>query len=84
MFSILIWLIFALIVGTVAKFLHPGKDPIGFFTTIGIGIAGSFIGGFIHSILSGGFQLFAPAGLGWSIVGGVVFCFLYSKYKSVV
>ena len=82
MFSILIWLIFALIVGTVAKFIHPGKDPIGFFPTIGIGIAGSFIGGFIHSILSGSFQLFATAGLGWSIVGGVTFCFLYSKYKT--
>ena len=82
MFSVLIWIVFGLIVGTIAKKLHPGDDPIGFLPTLGIGIAGSFIGGMIHSILRGSFPLHEPAGLVWSIVGGVVLCYAFSFYKS--
>jgi len=40
-----------LIVGVLAKFLMPGKDPGGLFVTIGLGIAGAFVGGFIGSRL---------------------------------
>jgi len=45
--GILSWIILGLIVGIIAKFILPGKDPGGIFITILIGIAGSFIGGFI-------------------------------------
>jgi len=45
------WLIMGLIVGALAKFIMPGKDPGGFFVTIIIGIAGAFVGGFIGSFL---------------------------------
>ena len=45
------WLIMGLIVGVLAKFLMPGKDPGGLFVTIGLGIAGAFVGGFIGSRL---------------------------------
>jgi uncharacterized membrane protein YeaQ/YmgE (transglycosylase-associated protein family) len=38
-----------LIVGVLAKFLMPGKDPGGLLVTIGLGIAGAFVGGFIGS-----------------------------------
>jgi uncharacterized membrane protein YeaQ/YmgE (transglycosylase-associated protein family) len=38
-------IIMGLIVGALAKFLMPGKDPGGIFVTILIGIAGAFIGG---------------------------------------
>jgi uncharacterized membrane protein YeaQ/YmgE (transglycosylase-associated protein family) len=40
-----------LIVGVVAKLLMPGKDPGGWFVTILLGIAGSWIGGFLISML---------------------------------
>lgn len=43
------WLIMGLIVGVLAKFLMPGKDPGGLLVTIGLGIAGAFVGGFIGS-----------------------------------
>lgn len=82
MFSLLIWLAFGLFVGSLAKWLHPGDDPIGFLPTVGIGIVGSFIGGLIHSLLRGSFQLMQPAGFAWSVVGGVIFCYAYSHYKS--
>jgi uncharacterized membrane protein YeaQ/YmgE (transglycosylase-associated protein family) len=41
------WIIMGLIVGALAKFLMPGKDPGGIIITILIGVAGAFIGGFV-------------------------------------
>ena len=40
-----------LVIGVVAKLLMPGKDPGGWFATILLGIAGSWIGGFVVSLL---------------------------------
>ena len=45
--GILGWIVFGLIVGVVAKFLTPGRDPGGFIVTILIGIVGALLGGFI-------------------------------------
>ncbi len=52
--GILSWIILGLIVGIVAKFIMPGKDPGGIFITIILGIAGAFVGGFIGSALGFG------------------------------
>ena len=49
--GILSWIILGLIVGIIAKFVMPGKDPGGVFITIILGIAGAFVGGFIGSTL---------------------------------
>jgi uncharacterized membrane protein YeaQ/YmgE (transglycosylase-associated protein family) len=43
-----------LIVGVLAKLIMPGKDPGGLFITIGLGIAGAFVGGFVGSKLGFG------------------------------
>lgn len=80
MFYILSWVIFGLLVGLVAKALHPGEDPIGFLPTVGIGIAGSFVGGGIQWLLNMG-GTFSSAGFLWSIIGGVVFCYIYRRFK---
>lgn len=52
--GIITWIIFGLIVGAVAKFIMPGKDPGGFFMTILLGIVGAVIGGFIGTTLGMG------------------------------
>lgn len=49
--GIVSWIIMGLIVGILAKWIMPGKDPGGFIVTICIGIAGAFVGGFIGSFL---------------------------------
>ncbi|CAK8711162.1 MAG: GlsB/YeaQ/YmgE family stress response membrane protein [Candidatus Electrothrix sp. AX5] len=49
--GILSWIVMGLIVGVLAKFIMPGKDPGGIFVTILIGIAGAFVGGFVGSFL---------------------------------
>lgn len=41
----LLWTaLIGLVVGAIAKFIMPGKDPGGIFVTMLIGIAGSFLG----------------------------------------
>ena len=82
MLFILSWIVYGLIVGLLAKALHPGSDPVGFLPTIGVGIAGSYIGGLINYLLGGGGE-FSASGILMGVVGGVIFCWLYSRYRLV-
>ncbi len=52
--GILSWVILGLVVGIIAKFLMPGKDPGGIFITILLGIAGAIGGGFVSSAIGFG------------------------------
>lgn len=78
MLWLLMWTMYGLIIGLIAKALHRGEDPQGFLATIGIGIVGSFIGGFINFVIGGG-SPFQASGIIMGIVGGVIFCYLYRK-----
>lgn len=49
--GILAWIIMGLIVGVLAKFFMPGRDPGGIVVTILLGIGGAFVGGYLGSIL---------------------------------
>ncbi len=44
-------IVVGLIIGVVARFLHPGKEGMGFFMTILLGVAGSFLAGVIGQAL---------------------------------
>jgi uncharacterized membrane protein YeaQ/YmgE (transglycosylase-associated protein family) len=45
--GILSWVVWGLFVGAIARLLRKGNQSIGFLWTIGLGIAGSLIGGFL-------------------------------------
>ena len=45
--SILGYILVGLIVGVLARLLVPGRDPIGFFGTLAIGILGAVLGGWL-------------------------------------
>ncbi len=76
MISILSWILFGLIVGIMAKFVMPGKDPGGLILTILLGIAGAMLGGWIGTSLGYGAQGHSA---GWimSILGAVVLLAAY-------
>lgn len=76
MFGILGWIVFGLIVGVIAKLLHPGRDPGGFIVTIGIGILGSLLGGFIGRAI-GLYRQGQGAGLLMSIIGAIILLVIY-------
>ena len=69
-------LIIGLIVGVVAKFIMPGKDPGGFIITILLGIGGAFVAGFLGRSL-GWYQPGDPAGFLASVVGAILLLVAY-------
>jgi uncharacterized membrane protein YeaQ/YmgE (transglycosylase-associated protein family) len=77
----LLWeLIIGLVVGAVAKFLMPGKDPGGIWITMIIGIAGSILATYLGQAI-GWYQAGQGAGFIMSVVGAVVLLFIYRLIK---
>jgi len=48
---IIVLIIVGLVAGAIARLLVPGRDSIGIFGTILLGIAGSFVGGFLWNLI---------------------------------
>lgn len=78
MLSLLIWLIYGLIVGSIAKTIVPGDENFGFIKTVALGVAGSYMGGAILYLV-GQYDSLSPAGLFMGVAGGVVSLVLYNK-----
>ena len=80
--GIISWVILGLIVGVLAKFILPGKDPGGFIITILIGIAGAFVGGFVGSLLGfGKVTGFDIRSILVAIGGAVLLLIIYRLFK---
>ena len=76
--SVLGWIVFGLIVGIVAKFLMPGRDPGGMIVTILLGVVGALVGGFIGRAL-GWYREGDPVGFVMAVIGSIVVLFIYRK-----
>jgi uncharacterized membrane protein YeaQ/YmgE (transglycosylase-associated protein family) len=73
----LLWtLLIGLIVGIVAKFLMPGRDPGGFIITALLGVAGAFVAHAIGRAM-GWYTEGEPAGFLASVAGAVILLALY-------
>ena len=77
--TILIWLVFGLVVGFIARAVVPGKDDIGILRTVVLGVIGSVAGGLVFGLLGFGLRGFHPAGWIGSIIGAVVVLVIYNK-----
>ena len=76
------WILMGLIVGLIAKFIMPGKDPGGFIITILLGIAGAFFGGYIGSVLGlGAVTGFNFGSLLLAVGGAVLLLIIYRRIK---
>jgi uncharacterized membrane protein YeaQ/YmgE (transglycosylase-associated protein family) len=78
MFSILIWCVYGIFVGAIAKSIVPGEENFGFVKTVALGVAGSYLGGAILYLL-GQYQTVSPAGLVMGVAGSVLALVLYNK-----
>jgi uncharacterized membrane protein YeaQ/YmgE (transglycosylase-associated protein family) len=74
--DILLWIVFGLVVGVVAKFVMPGRDPGGMIVTIVLGIVGALLGGWIGRAL-GMYQPGQPAGFIMAVIGAIVVLAVY-------
>jgi uncharacterized membrane protein YeaQ/YmgE (transglycosylase-associated protein family) len=68
--------VFGLVVGLVAKFLMPGRDPGGFVITVILGIVGAVLGGFIGRSL-GWYRAEDPVGFLMALVGAIILLAVY-------
>lgn len=78
MFNILVWCVYGLFVGSIAKSIVPGEERMGFFQTVAVGVAGSYMGGAILYLL-GNYESVSPSGIVMGIAGGVVSLIVYNK-----
>jgi uncharacterized membrane protein YeaQ/YmgE (transglycosylase-associated protein family) len=76
--GILMWALFGLIAGALAKFIMPGKAPGGIILTIALGIVGAVVGGFIGTRLGwGAVDEFNLHSMLLAVGGGVLVLFIY-------
>jgi uncharacterized membrane protein YeaQ/YmgE (transglycosylase-associated protein family) len=76
MMSVIGWIVFGLVVGIIAKFLMPGRDPGGFVITTLLGIAGALVGGYLGRLLN----LYGegdPVGFVMAVIGSIVLLLIY-------
>ena len=74
--GILGWILFGLVVGIVAKFIMPGRDPGGIIITIILGIVGALIGGFLGQALNL-YEPGEPAGFVGATLGAILVLWIY-------
>lgn len=72
--ALITWAVFGAIVGGIAKLLMPGKVTDGWLPAIGLGIAGSVIGGLPFG--SG------PAGIVGSVLGAVLLVYVLETWRA--
>lgn len=77
-------LILGLVAGFIAKAIHPGDDPGGFFATIALGLVGSFIGFllFTEVLGIGDNEAFDLGGLVGAIIGTLLLLIAYRAFMN--
>ena len=77
----IIWaILIGFIVGLIAKFLMPGRDPGGFFITALLGIVGAVLATFLGQAL-GLYAAGQAAGFIASVIGAMIVLFLYHAIR---
>lgn len=72
--------IIGLIVGAIAKFIMPGKDPGGIIITMLLGIAGSFVATWIGQAV-GWYRQDQGAGFIASVIGAIILLAIYHMFR---
>lgn len=80
--TIVVWLLIGLVAGALARFLVPGRDPMGWIGTLVLGLVGSLVGGFLGNLLFGGEFDITAAGLAGSVIGAIIALLIYRSMKS--
>jgi len=77
----IIWaIIVGFVVGVVAKFIHPGREGMGFIMTTLLGIGGSIFATFIGQAL-GLYQAGSAAGFIGAVIGAIILLVIYGALR---
>jgi uncharacterized membrane protein YeaQ/YmgE (transglycosylase-associated protein family) len=77
-------IILGIVAGFLGRFLMPGRDPMGFFATILLGLAGSLVGFFVFTGLLGigDTDMFDLGGLIGAVLGVMLLLFAYRQFAA--
>ena len=76
--GILAWVVLGLIAGALAKLIYPGHQGGGIFATIGLGVLGALVGGFVGQALLGvGTTAFSVPGIITAVLGAMLLIFIW-------
>ena len=68
-------IVWGFVVGGLARLALPGPDPMPWYATIGLGLAGSLVGGIIARLLIG-----TAGGLIFALLGAILLLYLYRRF----
>ncbi|HLK39712.1 MAG TPA: GlsB/YeaQ/YmgE family stress response membrane protein [Polyangiaceae bacterium] len=73
---VLVFLLFGLVVGALARFIVPGREPGGWVVSMLLGVGGAVLGGYFGRLL-GFYREGQPAGFFLALVGAVALVAVY-------
>lgn len=80
--GILLWIVFGIVAGSVAKAVMPGPDRLGVIGTILVGVAGAIVGGLIGAVSgSAGVIGFDLRSFLMAIIGSLAVLFCYRTFS---
>jgi uncharacterized membrane protein YeaQ/YmgE (transglycosylase-associated protein family) len=81
--SILLFLVFGLVVGFLARAVMPGTQKMGLIATMILGVVGSFVGGFLVSLVTDQRVTdLNTAGMIGSVVGALLLLLVMGKLSN--
>lgn len=79
---IILWLAFGGLAGFIASMIVKESGQMGLLANIAVGIIGSFLGGWLASLIGlGTFNTFSIGGLLIAIVGAVIFLLVVNLFR---
>jgi uncharacterized membrane protein YeaQ/YmgE (transglycosylase-associated protein family) len=75
----ILFLIFGLVVGALARFIVPGRESGGWLVSLVLGVAGSFAGAFLGRAM-GFYREGEPAGFIMSLLGAILLVIAYHVF----
>ncbi len=73
---LIVFLLFGLVVGVLARFIVPGKEPGGWVVSMLLGVGGAVLGGYFGRVL-GLYREGQPTGFVMALVGAIALVALY-------
>jgi uncharacterized membrane protein YeaQ/YmgE (transglycosylase-associated protein family) len=75
--NFILFLIFGLVVGALARLIVPGREPGGWLTSLVLGVAGAFLGGLVGRALGMYSSDVTTGGFVMSLLGAIALVALY-------
>ena len=78
---LIVFLVFGLIVGGLARFIVPGREPGGWVITMLLGVCGAVVGGYFGRVI-GLYDEGQPAGFVMSLLAAISLVVVYQALSS--